>query len=122
MPIELKKLQENTDAGFALKPDTHGFRIMRVLAQHPDLAFTAKELSDEADVPTASIYKTLSRPQERDLVQRIDNYWAIGDDDRIASHVASMYSRTALREQYGDDWYANNPGWDDDYEDLGENA
>ena len=122
MPIELEELRQNPDAGFALKPDTHAFRIMRVLAEHRELAFTPTELGDEADVPMGSIYKTLSRLRDRGLVQQVEEYWTLGDDDRIASHVASMYSRSALHEQYGDDWYSNNPGWDDDIEDLGENA
>jgi AbrB family looped-hinge helix DNA binding protein len=39
-----------------------------------------------------------------------------------ASRAAQRLSRNAIANQYGEDWYARNPGWDEDLPDLGENA
>ena len=38
------------------------------------------------------------------------------------SAFARAVSRKSIAEQYGDDYFAQNPGWSDDLPDLGENA
>ena len=38
------------------------------------------------------------------------------------SAFARAVSRKSIAEQYGDDYFAQNPGWADDLPDLGENA
>lgn len=124
MPVERIHLKETTESGLdiGLRPDTHAYRILRFLAEREELAFTPKEISEGADVPHGSVSTVLSRLENRDLVEHISEYWAIGDDERLASHVAMLYSQKAIESQYGDDYYAQNPGWATDLEDLGENA
>ena len=115
MPIHVDTLREESQdaSGIQIKPDTHAFRIMRFLAQEPELAFTPKEISEGADVPHGSVSKTLSRLEERDLVQHIDEYWAIGEDDRIGSYTASLLSRKSLSRNH--EPYESEDGrtWDD---------
>jgi hypothetical protein len=38
------------------------------------------------------------------------------------SAFARRLSRQSIADTYGDDYYAENPGWADDLPDLGENA
>lgn len=42
-----------------------------------------------------------------------------GSDD---SAFARRLSRKSIAEQYGDDYFGQNPGWAGELEDLGENA
>lgn len=86
---------------------------MQFLAAEPELAFTPKEISEGADVPHGSISKTLSRLEERDLVQHIDEFWAIGEDDRISSYAASILSRKSLSRNHDPYVSDDHSSWDD---------
>ncbi len=50
-----------------------------------------------------------------DVIQRLMD---ASDDSAFARRL----SRESIVEQYGDDYYGENPGWSSDLEDLGENA
>ena len=115
MPIQVDTLREESEKEFniQIRPDTHAFQIMRFLAEEPELAFTPKEISEGADVPHGSVSKTLSRLEERDLVQHIDEYWAIGEDDRISSYAASVLSRKSLSRNHESYESKDGSSWED---------
>lgn len=50
-----------------------------------------------------------------DVIRRLMNE---SDDSAFARRL----SRKSIVEQYGDDYYGENPGWASELEDLGENA
>ena len=122
MPIDVDTLRSEvaSNSGRIVRPDTNAFRILRLLSENPELAYTPKEISDEADVPHGSVSKTLSRLEDRDLVEHIDEFWTLGPDDRIGSYTASMFSRVSLEENH-DSYEVEGESWDD-VDDLGENA
>lgn len=119
MPVRIDTLQEGDS--LPVKPGTNAHEILSVLVANSDLAFSASELAEITDVPSGSVSKTLTRLEDRDLVRRIDGYWAAAEDV-TATQVASLVSLEAIQERYGDDYYGRNDGWDEDLPDLGENA
>lgn len=119
MPVRIDTLQEGDS--LPVKPGTNAHEILSVLVANSDLAFSASELAEMTDVPSGSVSKTLTRLEDRDLVRRIDGYWAAAEDV-TATQVASLVSLEAIQERYGDDYYGRNDGWDEDLPDLGENA
>lgn len=62
---------------------------------------------------------------EEDVLAVLD---ALAEDDAAIeaeedeSAFARELSRRAIANQYGDDYFAENPGWAADLDDLGENA
>lgn len=94
MPIRLDALEESGDAP-PVKPDTNAHELLTVLARHPDLGFTASELSEVTDVPEGSVGKTLSRLERDGLVRNVEGYWALADELE-ASSVASLVSLAEL--------------------------
>lgn len=122
MPVEVDELRKHGGAPVRLRPETNAFRIVEFLVRTPELAYSPKEISEATDVPRSSVGKTLQRLEDRGLVQHLGEYWAVADDDRLASHVASIHSMETVADRYGDDYYGENPDWADDLPDLGENA
>jgi membrane protein implicated in regulation of membrane protease activity len=51
-------------------------------------SFTPKEISQETDIKKGSIGTVLSRLEDRELVRHKGKYWAIIEDDRLASFTA----------------------------------
>lgn len=119
MPIELS---DDDDDRPSIKPGTNAQQVMAVLLDHPDMGFAPRELVELTDVRQSSIYKTLSRLRDRGLVRKVErSYWTV-TDDIAASGVANAVSLSAIREQYGDDAYAEDDEWAREQPDLGENA
>jgi len=117
MPIKLNADDETP----AIKPETNAHKLLSVLADHPEMGFTPKELAELTDVPHSSVHKTLTRLQERGLVRKVDSYWAVSDDV-AASHLANVVSIHQIEATYGDDAYGRDDGWAERVPDLGENA
>jgi DNA-binding transcriptional ArsR family regulator len=119
MPI---KLEDSDDAEPpAVTPGTNAHEILEVLLDHPDMGFSPKELAELTEVPHSSVHKTLSRLQDKELVRKVDSYWAIADDV-AASRVANLVSLQSIAAEYGDDAYGADDDWADSAPDLGENA
>jgi Mn-dependent DtxR family transcriptional regulator len=118
MPIRIDSSEEDT---LPIKPGTNAHELLTVLLDHPDMGFSPKELTELTDVPHSSVHKTLSRLQEKDLVRKVDSYWAVAEDV-AASEIANVVSLQQIEAQYGDDAYGDDDEWADDAPDLGENA
>ena len=118
MPIRIDSSGRDTPP---IKPGTNAHELLTVLLDHPDMAFTPKELTELTDVPHSSVHKTLSRLQKKGLVRRVDSYWAVAEDV-AASEIANVVSLQQIEAVYGDDAYGDDDGWADDVQDLGENA
>lgn len=86
---------------------------------------TAGEVGDDLGVSSRAALNKLNELAERGDVERKkvggrSVVWWIPEEDESA--FARDLSRKAIAEQYGDDYFAENPGWADGLEDLGENA
>ena len=59
----------------------------------------------------------------RIVVERVaDGDTGSDDEDTDESAFARRLSRKAIADQYGDDYFGENPDWADSLSDLGENA
>lgn len=119
MPIQLDP--DGDDRPPLAEPGSNAHRLLEVLLDHPDMGFSPRELADLTDVPHNSVHKTLSRLHDRNLVRKVDSYWAVADDV-AASRLGNFVSLAAIEETYGDDAYGEDDGWADDAPNLGENA
>lgn len=117
MPIRL----DSTDEALPVRPGTNAHELLSVLAEHPEMGFSPKELADMTDVAHSSVHKTLARLQEKGLVRKVDSYWAVAEDV-AASQVATVVSLQQIEAEYGDDAYGSDDEWERTVPDLGENA
>jgi hypothetical protein len=104
----LLDLSEGTNAG----------TILAFLIEHRKYGFAPKEIHKATGVVRGSVSPTLLRLDEHGLVRHKGNQWAAAADDRIATYQGMHLNLEAIADRHGDDWYANNPGWEDKTEDL----
>lgn len=105
MPISIDEFDDEPDAVLDLEPESNPARIVRFLADHDDHAFTQTEIHEQTDIPRGSVGTTLSRLEARGLVRHRGRYWAIADDDRLASYAAQQgaSSVSATDDYYGEE-------------------
>lgn len=70
-----------------------------------DQAFTQTELHEETGIKRGSVGGALSRLEDRGLVRHRGRYWAIAEDDRLASYAAQMgaSSSSTTDDYYGEE-------------------
>jgi len=95
MPIEIDKFESSTEKLLNLDKDTNAFRVVKFLARNSDKAFKQKEIADETGIKKGSIGTVLSRLEEQGLVRHKGRYWAIVEDDRLASFTAMTEGSSA---------------------------
>jgi len=80
---QFQTIDEDSEAP-DLGTDTTQGTIYEFLADHPDTAFRQRDIIEAVDVPPGSVSPTLTRLEERDLVEHRDRYWAVQDDTLAA--------------------------------------
>ena len=120
MPIEIHR---DGDDPIDVRPDTNEARVLAVLTRHPNTAFKKIELADRADVKKTSVYKTVDRLLEKGLVEwHADGEHVHVNHDRhdaIYRRLRSFKDASTFERLFDDDYFAENPDWDDDLLDLG---
>lgn len=110
MPVEFDEFREN-QAGtddLPVDPNSNAYKVLSFLAENSALGFKPSEIREHVDVPKGSLNPTLSRLEERGLVEHEPPYWSASDDDRLAAIAGTMFSMEAFEEHYGDDDFT---GW-----------
>lgn len=102
MPINIDRLDEEPAEVLDLQEDTQPYRILQFLAENDDKAFTQSEIHDATDIKRGSVGAVLSRLDDRGLVRHRGRYWAIAEDDRLASYAAQTQASSASTN---DDYY-----------------
>lgn len=102
MPIEIDEFESGPDEALDLQAGTQPYRVLEFLADHDDQAFTQTEVHDATGIKRGSVGAVLSRLEERGLVRHRGRYWAIGEDDRLASFAAQTGASSASTT---DDYY-----------------
>lgn len=102
MPINIDQFDDGPDDVLDLQEGTQPARILRFLVTNDDKAFTQTEIHDATDITRGSVGAVLSRLEDRGLVRHRGRYWAIAEDDRIASYAAQRRASSALTT---DDYY-----------------
>ncbi|EMA44442.1 MarR family transcriptional regulator [Halococcus saccharolyticus] len=102
MPISADRLDEEATAVLELQEGTQPYRVLRFLAENDDSAFTQTEIHEALDIKRGSVGAVLSRLEDRGLVRHRGRYWAVAEDDRLASYAAQSGSSSASTT---DDYY-----------------
>ena len=101
MPINIDQLDDAPADVLDITEGTQPYRVLQFLAAHDDQAFTQTEIADGTGIKRGSVGVVLSRLDDRGLVRHRGRYWAIGEDDRLASFAAqSQASSTAAQDDY----------------------
>lgn len=102
MPISIDQFDEEPAAALDLKEGTQPYRILAFLAQNDEQAFTQTEIAEATDIKRGSVGAALSRLEDRGLVRHRGRYWAVAEDDRLASYAAQTRAGSA---SVTDDYY-----------------
>lgn len=98
MPIpkdEFQTIDEDESSLLDLSPDTTQGKVYRFLLENADHAFRQREVVDAVDVPKGSVGPTLSRLEERGLVEHRDRFWAIADAEHAVVSAGLHGAATA---------------------------
>jgi hypothetical protein len=98
VPIDIETFER--ESGFD-PGETNAERIVRFLARNDDRAFERGEIADATGIDPDAVSAVLSRLKDRDLVRHKPPYWAIGDQERLASATDFRRSLAALNETLG---------------------
>lgn len=102
MPIDIEQFEEGLESALDLKEGTQPYLVLRFLAEHKNQAFTQTEIHEATAIKRGSVGAVLSRLEDRGLVRHRGRYWAIAEDDRIASYAAQVGASSASTT---DDYY-----------------
>ena len=104
MPISNERFEDLGDdrGGDGPTPGTNAATILDFLRDHPDEAFTQREIATETDVKAGSVGPTLVRLRERGRVDHRGNYWRASDHDRSLD-AAPGHAAAALAERESDE-------------------
>ncbi|QKY20339.1 MarR family transcriptional regulator [Halolamina sp. CBA1230] len=104
MPISIDRFDDEPDDVLDLQEGTQPYRVLQFLARNDDQAFTQTEIHEATDIKRGSVGAVLSRLEDRGLVRHRGRYWAIAEDDRLASFAAQAGASSASTT---DDYYGN---------------
>jgi len=102
VPISIDRFESDPEGALDVREGTQPYRILRFLAENDDRAYTQTEIHEATDIKRGSVGAVLSRLEERGLVRHRGRYWAIAEDDRLASFAAQAGASSASTN---DDYY-----------------
>ena len=102
MPINIDQFDDEPTEVLDIQEGTQPSRVLKFLAEHDDQAFTQTEVHEATGIKRGSVGAVLSRLEDRGLVRHRGRYWAIGEDDRLASYAAQTGASSASTT---DDYY-----------------
>jgi len=102
MPISIDQFDEEPADVLDIQDGTQPHRILRFLATNSEQAFTQTEIHEATGIKRGSVGAVLSRLDDRGLVRHHGRYWALGEDDRLASYAAQTQASSASTT---DDYY-----------------
>ena len=104
MPINIDRFEDEPEDILDIKEGTQPHAILTFLMGNDDQAFTQTEIHEATDIPRGSVGVVLSRLEERGLVRHRGRYWAISEDERLASYAAQQAAGSAstLDDYYGE--------------------
>ena len=105
MPIGIDAFDDEPEAALDVAPGTQPYRVLVFLAEHDDQAFTQTEVHEGTGIKRGSVGAVLSRLEDRGLVRHRGRYWAIAEDERLASFAAqgAASSASTTDDYYGED-------------------
>lgn len=107
MPINIDRFEDGPGELLDFTEGTQPHTVLTFLATNNEQAFTQTEIHEATGIPRGSIGVVLSRLEERDLVRHRGRYWAIAEDERLASYAAQQ---AASSSSTTDDYYGEADG------------
>lgn len=95
MSIKIDEFESQPEELLALDENTQAYKVVKFLAEHPDEAFTPAEIREETGIKKNSLGAVLSRLEDRGLARHKGKYYAIAEDDRLASFTAMTEASSA---------------------------
>lgn len=114
MPISTSRFEALEEDG--VTPETNADRILNFLVENQDQAFRLTEIEERTGIKRGSIGPTLSRLEERGLVDHRTKYWKISDN-YVASKEAILHTSQAAAE-YDDGEEFDVAAWAEKAEDV----
>jgi response regulator of citrate/malate metabolism len=102
MAIDINEFEEAPGEALDLQEGTQPYKILMFLLENPNHAFATEEIASEAKIAMDTCRTVLHRLLDRDLVRHRGRYWALGEDDRLASYAAQTAASSASTT---DDYY-----------------
>jgi len=104
MPINIDRFEGEPEDVLDITKGTQQHTVLTFLAANDEQAFTQTEIHEATDIPRGSVGVVLSRLEDRELVRHRGRYWAIAEDDRLASYAAQQAasSSSTTDDYYGD--------------------
>lgn len=102
MPINIDRFENDPEDALDIQEGTQPHTVLTFLATNDEQAFTQTEIHEATDIARGSVGVVLSRLEDRGLVRHQGRYWAIGDDERLASYAAQQAASSASTT---DDYY-----------------
>lgn len=106
MPINIDRFEDEPEDLLDIKEGTQPHAILTFLMANEDQAFTQTEIHEATGIARGSVGVVLSRLEKRGLVRHRGRYWAISEDERLASYAAQEAASSASTS---DDYYGE-PG------------
>lgn len=102
MPISKRRFERIAETG--VTPETNAERIVAFLTHHEDKAFKISEIQDRIGIKKGSVGPTLSRLEERGVVDHRANYWAISDSYAASQEAVAHTGETAAEYDDGEEF------------------
>jgi len=105
MPINIDRFEDEPKEVLSLKQGTQPHTILTFLLANDEQAFTQTEIHEATGISRGSVGAVLSRLEDRGLVRHRGHYWAVADDERLASYAGQQAASSASTT---DDYYGEN--------------
>lgn len=103
MPVSIDHFKKAPEKALRIEEGTNAKKTLNFLLKNPDKAFTRKEIMEATGIKNGSIGVTLSRLREKGLVRHKGNYWALAEDDEIATLASEIYGTKTANEKLGEE-------------------
>jgi transcription initiation factor IIE alpha subunit len=101
MAIGIDDFERQSEEVLNIDEGTQAFRVIEFLVSNSGKAFTPSEISKATEIPSSSIGAVLSRLEDQGLVRHKGKYWAIEEDDKLASFTAMVEaSSSSVEDDY----------------------
>jgi predicted transcriptional regulator of viral defense system len=102
MPISIDQFDAEPADVLDIQEGTQPYRVLQFLADNSEQAFTQTEVHEATGIKRGSVGAVLSRLDDRGLVRHRGRYWAVAEDDRLASYAAQTQASSG---SITDDYY-----------------
>lgn len=107
VPINIDRFENDPGHLLDFKKGTQPHTVLTLLTANDEQAFTQTEIHEATGIPRGSVGVVLSRLEDRGLVRHRGRYWAISEDERLASYAAQQAAGSSSTT---DDYYGETDG------------